>query len=166
MNIDFKRLTEVEKSEIIELMNNPLVRRHMPLTSDNFGESDCDEFIAAKERLWAEHGYGPWAFVVDGQFVGWGGLQPENGEADLGLVLHPNYWGIGKVLYDEIIDRAFGEMGFETVTVLLPPTRKWIKGLLRLGFKEDGELEVGGERFIRYRLEKNVRGRDAEEGQR
>ncbi|MCB0153598.1 MAG: GNAT family N-acetyltransferase [Anaerolineae bacterium] len=154
MNIEFKRLTEVEKFKIIELMNHPLVRQQMPLTSENFDENDCDTFIAAKERLWAEYGYGPWAFVIDGQFVGWGGLQPENGEADLGLVLHPNHWGVGKALYDKIIDRAFGEMGFETVTVLFPPTRKRIKGLLRLGFKEDGELEVGGERFIRYRLKK------------
>lgn len=165
MNIDFKRLTEVGKSEIIELMNNPLVRRQMPLTRDNFEESDCDEFVAAKERLWSVHGYGPWAFVVDGQFVGWGGLQSEGGEADLGLVLHPKHWGIGKALYEEIIGRAFGEMGFEAVTVLLPPTRTRVKGLLRLGFKKDGELEVGGERFIRYRLKKTVRGRDTERSQ-
>lgn len=157
MNIDFKRLTEVEKSEIIELMNHPLVRRQMPLLQDNFGKSDCDAFVAAKERLWSEYGYGPWAFFIDGQFAGWGGLQAENGEADLGLVLHPNYWGIGKVLYEEIIGRAFGEMGFEAVTVLLPPTRTRVKGLLRLSFKEDGELKVGDERFIRYRLKKTVR---------
>ena len=162
MHIEFKRLTEVDKSEIVELMNNPLVRRHMPLTKDNFSESDCDRFIAAKEQLWAEYGYGPWAFVVDDQFVGWGGIQPEGEEADLGLVLHPDHWGLGQALYDEIIERAFGEMGFESVTVLFPPTRTRIKGLLRLGFKQDGELEVGGERFIRYRLTKhdrrNVRG--------
>ena len=154
MNIEFKRLTEVDASEIIELMNNPLVRRRMPLTTDNFDESDCDGFIAAKEQLWAAHSYGPWAFVVDGQFVGWGGLQPEKGDADLALVLHPNHWGKGKALYDEIIDRTFGEMGFESVTVLLPPSRKRVKGLLRLGFKADGELEIGEERFIRYRLNK------------
>ena len=73
--------------------------------------ADCEGFIAAKEQLWAEHGYGPWAFFVDGEFVGWGGLQPEDGEADLGMVLHPKHWGVGKALYDEVIRRAFGEMG-------------------------------------------------------
>jgi len=160
MATEFKRLTEVEKSEIIELMNNSLVRRQMPLAAGSFGESECETFIAAKERLWEEHGYGPWAFVVDGQFVGWGGLQPENGEADLGLVLHPDHWGLGKTLYGEIIGRAFGEMGFQTVTTLLPPTRKRIKGLLRLGFQEDGQLVVGEKLFIRYRLDKSAMGRD------
>lgn len=157
MEIEFKRLNEVDKSEIIDLMNNPLVRRQMPLTKDNFEENDCDDFISSKERLWAENGYGPWSLIVDGQFVGWGGLQTENGEADLALVLHPNYWGIGKKLYDKIIERAFGEMGFDTLTVLLPHTRTRIKGLLRLGFRKDGELEVGKEQFVRYRLEKTTR---------
>jgi RimJ/RimL family protein N-acetyltransferase len=149
LDIRFQRLNEVNRSDIIKLMNNPLVQRHMPLMRDNFGEVECDE---NKERLWVEHGYGPWAFIMDGQFVGWGGLQPENGEVGLGLVLHPRYWGIGKALYDRMMERAFGDMGFESVTILLPPTRKRIKGVLRLGFQPDGEVESGGERFLRFRM--------------
>jgi hypothetical protein len=80
--------------------------------------------------------------------------QPEEGEADLGLVLQPDYRGYGKVIYDEIIRRAFGEMGLESVTILFPSTRTRVKGILRLGFQPDGEVEIGGERFIRYRLKK------------
>ena len=155
MTITFKRLTEVDEADLVELMNHPLVRRQMPLTSDNFTENDAQNFVEGKERLWAEHGYGPWAFFVDGAFAGWGGLQPEEGDADLGLVLHPNYWGKGKVIYDEIIRRAFGEMGFGSVTILLPPSRTRVRGMARLGFEQDGELEIGGERFIRYRLYAN-----------
>jgi len=154
MNIEFKRLTEVERSEIIELMNNQLVRRQMPLLKGDFNASICDKFIADKELLWTEHGYGPWAFIVNGLFAGWGGLQPENGEADLALVLHPDYWGLGKILSKEIISMAFDEMGLESVMVLFPPTRTRIKGLLRLGFKKVSKLEVGNEHFIKYRLEK------------
>lgn len=154
MTTEFKRLTEIDKSDIMELMNHPLVRRHLPLASGRFDESDCEDFVAAKERLWNEAGYGPWAFVVDGRFVGWGGLQPENGEADLGLVLHPDHWGLGRPLYREIVRRGFGEMGVEAITVLLPPTRKRIKGLLRLGFRNDGRLNVSGVPFVRYRLER------------
>ena len=68
MDISFKRLTEVDKFDIIELMNHPSLKRHMPLMSDEFTEDDCDKFIGAKEQLWADHGYGPWAFC-DGQQV-------------------------------------------------------------------------------------------------
>lgn len=152
MQLEFKRMSEVKPAEYIALSNHPLVRRHMPLSDGNFGEAECREWIAGKEKQWEEYGYGPWAFFVDGRFVGWGGLQYENGDADLGLVLHPDYWGMGKMIYEAIIQRAFGEMGFESVTILLPPSRTRVKGILELGFQPDGETEIAGECFIRYRL--------------
>lgn len=154
MDIQFQRLNDIDKVDIIALMNNPLVRRQMPLLVGDFSEADCKRFVAAKEQLWNDHRYGPWAFVVDGVFAGWGGLQPEQGEADLALVLHPDFWGIGKKLYQIIIDKAFSSMGLSRITVLLPPTRTRVAGLLRLGFVEDGSVAVGGEHFIRYRLDK------------
>jgi hypothetical protein len=124
----------------------------MPLTDDDFDEEACVEWIEGKESMWRDYGFGPWVFIVDGEFAGWGGLQPEHGDADLGLVLHPDYWGKSKVIYDEIIRRAFDEMGFESVTILLPLTRTRVKGILRLGFLPDGELELYGEHFARFRL--------------
>jgi len=157
MQIEFKRLTEVGKSELIELHNHPLVRRQMPLFDGVFTEADVDDFVAAKEKLWGEHGYGPWAFFVEGDFAGWGGLQPEGDDADLGLVLYPDYWGMGKALYELIIERAFVEMGFESVTIWFPPSRTRVKGILRLGFQPDGEVDIAGERFIRYRLHAPIR---------
>lgn len=124
----------------------------MPLLKGGFTQIDSDRFIAAKERLWLKHGYGPWAFVAGSQLVGWGGLQPEQGDADLALVLHPNYWGIGRRLYEAIVTQAFDEKGFESITVRVPPTRTRVRGLIRLGFTADGEVEVEGCRFNRYRL--------------
>lgn len=152
MNLEFKRLKEIQHDKIIALLTNPLVLRQMPLSDDNFGEKECVEWVEGKEKQWETHGYGPWAFVIDGEFAGWGGLQYENGDADLGLVLHPDYWGAGKIIFEEIIKRAFGEMGLESVTILFPPTRTRIKGILKLGFQPDGEVDIDGERFIRYRL--------------
>lgn len=150
--IEYRRLTEVSIPDLVELFNHPDVRRHLPLARDAFTPETCERFVAAKERLWAEHGYGPWAFYVDGAFAGWGGLQPEGGDADFGLVLHPRHWGLGPALCREILRRAFEDMGFESVIILLPPTRKRVRALFRLGFRRDGETEVGGERFLRYRL--------------
>ena len=152
MKLEFKRMSEIDRAEYIALNTNPLVMKQMPLSSSDFDDEACKDWIEGKEKIWEEHGYGPWAFVIDGKFVGWGGLQPEEGDADLGLVLHPDYWGYGKVIYEEIIRRAFGEMGLDSVTILFPPSRTRIKGIFRLGFQPDGEMEIGGERFIRYRL--------------
>jgi ribosomal-protein-alanine N-acetyltransferase len=153
MHLEFKHLCEIDCSEIIALNTNRLVRRQMPLSEDQFGKDECRKWVEGKEKQWEQFGYGPWAFLIDGKFAGWSGFQNENGDADLGLVLHPDYWGLGNTIYDEIIKRGFGDMSFKSITILLPPTRKRIKGILRLGFLADGEVELFGERFIRYRLD-------------
>ncbi|MEZ4945671.1 MAG: GNAT family N-acetyltransferase [Cyclobacteriaceae bacterium] len=155
-NVKLVRLTEIERSELIELMNNQTVRRQMPLFNGEFSASDYEKFITSKEQLWAKYGYGPWAFVVGNRFAGWGGLQPEQGEADLALVLHPDFWGLGKQLFKIIIRKAFTEMELNSITVLFPPTRSNVSALFRLGFQKDSELIINDHRFIRYRLLKPI----------
>lgn len=156
MNIEFKRLTDVGSHDLIAVNSNPLVLHHMPLSDGSFDEEKCRAWVAEKELQWDMHGYGPWAFLVDGAFAGWGGLQYEEGDADLALVLRPDYWGVGKAIYSKIIDQAFSQLGLESVTILLPPTRTRIKGVLRLGFVPDGEITMGDERFLRFRLHKDA----------
>jgi ribosomal-protein-alanine N-acetyltransferase len=151
-DIVFKRLPEVDPADLIALMNDPRVRRRLPLARGMFGPAECAGFVAAKERLWAEHGYGPWAFLIDGEFAGWGGLQPEGDDVDLGLVLRPKYWGAGRVLYERLVADAFEQRRVPSVVILLPPSRVRVSGVLQLGFRPDGELQIAGERFLRYRL--------------
>jgi GNAT superfamily N-acetyltransferase len=132
-------------------MNAPAVRRHLPLARGVFDSAACERFVAAKEAIWAEHGYGPYGFLCNGELVGWGGLQPEGGDVDLGLVLHPRFWGSGRALYEHFLAEAFDRLRIPSVTVLLPPSRVRVSGLRRLGFIADGEILVGGERFLRFR---------------
>lgn len=150
--IIFRRLTEVSPEALIELMNDPDVRRHLPLAQGYFGKAECEHFIAGKEQIWEEYGYGPWAFMLGDEFVGWGGLQPEEDDVDVGLILRRSHWGAGRVLYRRIVEQAFGELGVESVITLLPPSRTRVAGLQRLGFQVDGEVLIGEELFHRYRL--------------
>lgn len=151
-HIEFRRLPEVDPAAIIALMNDPAVRRHMPLARGDFDAARCASFVAAKERLWAAHGYGPWAFLVNGEFAGWGGLQPEGADIDIGLVLHPRFWGVGRRLYAGFVETAFADLGATSVIIMLPPSRTRVAGVRRLGFQPDGEVDVAGARFVRYRL--------------
>ena len=152
--IVFRRLSDVRPDAIIDLMNDPDVRRHLPLARGHFGRGECERFVAAKERIWDEHGYGPWAFMLDEDFVGWGGLQPEGDDVDVGLVLRRAYWGAGQVLYKRFIRQAFSELGVDSVIALLPGSRSRVAGLGRIGFREDGQVTVGGEVFNRFRLQR------------
>jgi RimJ/RimL family protein N-acetyltransferase len=150
--VAFRRLGEICPDSIIELMNDPAVRRHLPLARGYFGVSDCESFVDAKERMWEESGFGPWAFVLDEEFIGWGGLQPEGDDVDLGLVLSRKHWGAGPALYRRILAYAFEELDVDSVIALLPPSRTRVAALRRLGFREDGEILIGDQPFVRYRL--------------
>lgn len=152
MNLKLIRLSEIELATIIALHNDPRVLRHLPLANGTFDEFECRQWVESKEAQWEVNGYGPWGILINGVFAGWGGFQLEMGDADLALVLSPEYWGYGKVIYRKIIGIAFEEMVFESVTALLPSSRVRTNGLLRLGFQADGQVEISGSMFYRYRL--------------
>lgn len=153
-NIKLVHLNEIEEKKIIELMNNELVGKQMPLLSIPFSIEDYKEFLKAKQKLWDEHGYGPWAFLIKGEFAGWGGLQPEHGEADFALVLHPNFWGWGGRIFSRIKNWAYNETNIKSMTVLFPTSRTNSMGIIRLGFVEDGKIVIDGESFVRFRHSK------------
>lgn len=150
--VTFGSLGDVDPDAVLNLMNDPDIRRHLPLARGHFGMAAYHNFIAAKARMWDEHGYGPWAFFLEREFIGWGGVQPEGDDVDVGLILRQQHWGAGTVLYRRIVDYAFHTLGATSVIALLPPSRTRIAALRRLGFLDDGEVVVAGERFNRFRL--------------
>ncbi len=152
--IEFVHLSEIRREEIIELMNNEMVGKQMPLLAKGFSDEDCTIFLKTKKQLWDDFGYGPWAFLIKGEFAGWGGLQPENGEADFALVLHPKFWGWGKKIFNKIKIWAFNKTDISSITALFPPSRANSKTIIHLGFIEDGELIVDGELFLKFRFNK------------
>jgi len=150
--IEFVHLYDVQENQIIDLMNNELVGKQLPLLAGGFSAENCRDFLAAKQRLWDEHGFGPWAFLIKGEFAGWGGLQPEKGDADFALVLHPKFWGWGRKIFDKVKDWAFNQMNLDSITILFPPSRLNSKAITRMGFVEDGQMSIDGELFVRFRL--------------
>ncbi len=152
--IEFVQLSNIPEADIVELMNNEDVGKQMPLLHGGFSHEACRVFLDAKAQMWSEHGYGPWAFLINGEFAGWGGLQPEHGEPDFALVLHPRYWGWGRRIFMKVMEKAFGELGLQTITILFPPTRQNWKAITRIGFEEVDRLIVDGEEFVRFRLNK------------
>lgn len=93
--------------------------------------------------------------MIDEQFAGWGGLQNEAGDADLALVLHPDFWGAGKCLVERMINKAFTSLNVDSVTIHLPLTRLKLSAILRYGFVEEALVDFDGVPFKRFRLNKS-----------
>lgn len=149
-----RRMTRVAPAEMMSLMNDADVRRHLPLANGYFGNDQHHQLVLAKEQIWETYGYGPWAYFLDSAFVGWGGLQPDGTDVDVALVLHRKVWGTGVVLFRHLLREAFDTVGVSSVTTLLPTSRTRVAALHRLGFRNDGTTEISGVPFCRFRLDR------------
>ena len=152
-DITFVRLTEVKLSEIADHMSDPRLAEHMPLLTSTWDTDVAAGFVAKKEDCWARDGLGHWALLADGQYVGWGGFQKEGEEWDFGLVLRPEAFGLGRRIAIKAIEFAMADERIPFVTFLLPPSRKNLGALRRLGARQIGEIEYDGSVFLKFRLD-------------
>ncbi|MEM8704541.1 MAG: hypothetical protein AAGF82_22225, partial [Pseudomonadota bacterium] len=82
-----------------------------------------------------------------------GGFQKEGEEWDFGLVLRPDAFGLGVRISRQALDIALADPRIPFVTFLLPPSRKNLGALKRLGAVCIGEIEYDGAAFLKFRLE-------------
>ena len=150
--ITFVRLPQIAPSEIVEHMSAPRVTEHMPLATQKWDLGVCEQFVAAKEACWARDDLGHWAFLRDSTYIGWGGFQKEGTEWDFGLVLKPESFGLGMRITKMAIEFARTDERIPFIAFLLPPSRKHLKGLVRLGAHFVEEIDYDGQSFLKYRL--------------
>ncbi|MGI9523529.1 MAG: GNAT family N-acetyltransferase [Hyphomicrobiaceae bacterium] len=152
-DITFVRLPEIALNEILVHMSDPRVAEHMPLLTCDWDRAVVAEFIIAKEMYWQRDGLGHWAILSNGCYVGWGGFQREGDDWDFGLVLKPYAFGLGPRILKKAIAFAVYDRRIQTVTFLLPPSRKKLKAFERLGASLVGERFYEGAKFLKYSLQ-------------
>jgi hypothetical protein len=151
--ITFVRLPEISPDELITHMSDPRVAEHMPLLTFQWDQEAASRFVAAKEDCWQRDGLGHWAILCNGDYVGWGGFQKEGDEWDYGLVLKPDRFGIGARISKKAIDFAVADERIPFVTFLLPPSRKNLGALKRIGAVFVSEIDYDGAKFLKFRLD-------------
>ena len=73
---------------------------------------------------------------------------------DLGIGPYwPDAFGLGTRISKKAIEFAVADERIPFVTFLLPPSRKNLGALERLGARRIGEIEYDGATFLKYRLE-------------
>jgi hypothetical protein len=151
--LTFARLPDISPDEINAHMSDARVAKHMPLLTFKWDQHAVTKFVAAKEERWRHDGLGHWAILCDDTYVGWGGFQKEGDEWDYGLVLKPEHFGLGARISRKAIEFAIADERIPFVTFLLPPSRKTLGGLARLGARFVEEIEYDGAQFLKYRLD-------------
>ncbi|WP_158966684.1 GNAT family N-acetyltransferase [Chachezhania sediminis] len=150
--IDFVRLPQIALADLTAQMSDPRVVAHMPLATGSWDDAASAAFVAAKEATWQRDGLGHWAFLADGRFAGWGGFQKEGDDWDYGLVLCPDRFGLGTRITAQALAIARADPRIPSVTFLLPPSRRHLKALDRLGARFEGTVDHAGQPFRKFRL--------------
>ena len=151
--ITFGRLPDIPPDEIIAHMSDPRLAEHMPLLTSEWDSRKLADFVAAKEECWRRDRLGHWAILCNDIYVGWGGFQKEGDEWDFGLVLKPDYFGLGARIANKAIAFATADERIPFVTFLLPLSRRHLGALARLGAEFLGEVAYDGAQFRKYRLD-------------
>ena len=151
--IAFGQLRDIPREEIIAHMSDPRVGKHMPLLTFEWNSDTLTDFLATKEAYWHRDGLGHWAILLKGAYAGWGGFQKEGDEWDFGLVLRPAFFGLGVRVTRMALTFAMADARIPFVTFLVPPSRKNLRALIRLGARFTGEVDHAGARFLKFRLE-------------
>ncbi|RMF37725.1 MAG: GNAT family N-acetyltransferase [Alphaproteobacteria bacterium] len=152
-SVTLARLSDIAPDTILAHMTDPRIAAHLPLLAGRWDRAAVAAFVAAKESRWQRDGLGHWAFLRDGDYLGWGGFEREGEEWDFGLVLRPEHFGQGPRIARQLLRLARTELGIARVTFLLAPTRRHLRGLERIGAIRIGPVEHAGERFIKYQLD-------------
>ena len=152
MKIDLNPLETASSNELLELLNDPKVTRHMPL-AEIVDSEWIESWKRSKSNLWPTPNHGPWAVYLDGRFAGWAGLQPdEDNSAELAVVLHTWAWGSGSEITQHVLERWRSFMPSHKVFVYLPTSRKAGQIADRLGMTFDKRVELGQTTFERFEL--------------
>ncbi|WP_417728197.1 GNAT family N-acetyltransferase [Roseovarius sp.] len=152
-NLTFSRLAQVPLALLVDHMSDPRVAQHMPLLVQPWDAETAQRFVAAKEAYWQRDGLGHWAILSGGRYIGWGGFQNDGGEWDFGLVLRGDAFGLGLAIAREALDFARADVRIPYVTFLLPPSRRHLGALARIGAQPLGEVLHETARFLKFRLE-------------
>jgi len=67
--------------------------------------------------------------------------------------LRPDAFGLGRRISQKAIEFAVADARIPYVTFLLPPSRKNLGALKRLGARPVGEIDYDGATFLKFRLE-------------
>lgn len=148
-NIEYVKLTEINPDEFISLLNKQKIREHL-IEHELFDESRVKQWLESKIEVDLIQGCKVRAIVIDKQLAGWCGIQNENKNYEIAVVIDEDYWGLGRIIFRDIMVWA-KELGHKTIYIHLLYTRPEYKYLRKMS-KKVYESELLGSKFTTYEL--------------
>lgn len=148
-SIEYTTLNLVDPDPLLSLLNKERVRAHL-MNHQPFDRESLQLWIKAKIKMDATPGCRIRAIVVDGQCAGWCGIQQDNDDYEIAVVLDDSHWGLGRKIFRDLMDWAKA-LGHKTVFIHFLHTRPEYKFLQKIA-QSVHESQILGNKFTTYAL--------------
>jgi RimJ/RimL family protein N-acetyltransferase len=119
----------------------------------------AQEVLADHLAHWERWGFGPWAVLLDGSVIGWGGVRHTTvagrPEVELLWFIHPDHWnrGYSTEIAREAVRVAFEVLELDDVVAFTVPVNAASRAVMeKLGMTYEREIEHVGLPHVLYRL--------------
>ncbi len=148
-SIRYVKLNKANPDDFLSLLNHQKTREHL-IEHDQFDRSSIIQWIESKNKVDSIEGCKVRAILNDDQLVGWCGIQLENGQYEIAIVIDEKYWGLGKTVFFDIMEWA-KELGHNELLIHFLHTRPEYKFLRKMS-KRVYQSELLGDQFTTYQL--------------
>lgn len=145
--ITYLNFDQIDPEAFLPIVNEDTLRRHL-VDHPQFDPHSVREWIQGKTETDAMDGCRVRAVVVEGTLAGWCGIQPDDNGFEIAIVLSKAFWGVGIVIFKDMMGWAKA-LGHKEVMFHLLETRAEYKSLKRLASHVQ-KTELMGRSFTTY----------------
>ncbi|WP_428634815.1 GNAT family N-acetyltransferase [Sedimenticola sp.] len=147
--ISYLTLDQANPEALMVLLNEPLIRRHL-IEHEPFDHGRLMQWVSDKLMIDRTPGCKIRAVTHQGRLAGWCGIQKEQGEYEIAIVLGDAFWGLGREVFRDLMEWA-GELGHHEVLIHLLETRREYRFLKKLASVVQ-QTTIADRQFTTYRL--------------
>lgn len=148
-SIEYRTLNLIDPDSLLSLLNKERVQAHL-MNHQPFDSGSLQLWIKTKIEMDATPGCRVRAILVDGQCIGWCGIQQGNNDYEIAVVLDDSHWGLGRKIFRDLMDWAKA-LGHKTISIHFLHTRPEYKFLKKIA-QSVHESQLLGNVFTTYTL--------------
>lgn len=149
---EYKSFDGVNPKDFISLLNTEKVRAHL-IQHQCFDSDSVVLWIKDKLAVDVQDHCRVRAICANDDLVGWCGIQYDHGRYEIAIILDEHYWGMGKVVFKDVMSWA-RELGHDEIFIHCLHTRPDYRFLRKMA-KNVFETEMLGDKFVTYQLPVN-----------
>jgi len=147
--LKYVRFSEINPVNFVDLLNNQKIREHL-VDHERFDINSIMGWINSKLEMDSKKGCRVRGILSSNLLAGWCGIQLEQGQYEIAIVINDKYWGIGRSVFNEVMAWA-KDLGHDEIYIHFLNSRPEYKFLKKMS-KTVFETEHFGEKFVTYKL--------------